>query len=555
MTARVAVPPVSEAKATGVNVAIFAEDRIRPLPNLTVTVGLRVDREQIDSPGFEPLDLSGEAELLFEQVNPLLMAGADENVVALTVRQTIPQVFTAYEDVETFTLELAEMMGIPANQASTGLNSYTTQSVSWSARRRPENISITNINPAPFLGVAWDPFKTGKTKIAATAGRHYDKIFLAVPLIEMEPVTTDLSFRAWWWRGNWYVIEPCTAWTACFNPAVNTRVVDRDLRTPYQDEFTLSFERELVPETTLRLLYVHRNFEDQLQDVDVNHLPGDFGHCGVREGGHAVMIPSPGEGQTVTDVWSGESYTDTDPGIGDGRTDDCVGSRLPGVSNTQGPDGIADLYIQNPAWGEFFVVGNFNTTEYEAFVVELTRRQYRNWQMNTSYTWSKAEGDAEDFSQALGDDPTLLDDERGFLAYDQRHVFKFNATTIVPWAGGFRFGGAVQWQSGLPYSILNLTTVRDAMPPYLGDVGVEPRNRLRYETGQRNSERNESWWNVDLHLAKEFRVKSQVEMQVSLDVFNLLNDNSLRVSESVKGTYSAVRRFGRQFQLGLRVAF
>jgi hypothetical protein len=303
------------------------------------------------------------------------------------------------------------------------------------------------------------------------------------------------------------------------------------------------------------LLYVHRDFKDQLQDVDINHLPGDFGSCTIEEGGRPAVVPSPGHGQTITNPWTGKSHTDSSPGIGDGRIDDCVGARLPGLTSTRGPDGIPDLYVQNPAWGEFYVVGNFNTTEYEAVVLELTRRQYRNWQMNASYTWSKAVGDAEDFSQALGDDPTLLEDERGFLAYDQRHVFKFNATTIVPWAGGFRFGGAVQWQSGLPYSLLKRTSVRDAMPHYLGDVGLEPRVRVLYETSQRNSERNESWWNIDLRLAKEFRIQDQVEMQVSLDVFNLLNDNSLRVLESVNGTASAVRRFGRQFQLGLRLAF
>jgi hypothetical protein len=175
--------------------------------------------------------------------------------------------------------------------------------------------------------------------------------------------------------------------------------------------------------------------------------------------------------------------------------------------------------------------------------------------MNASYTWSKAVGNAEDFNQILGDDPTLVDDEFGFLDYDQRHVVKVNATTIVPWAGGFRFGTAVQWQSGLPFSAVTRKPVLDALPHYIGTVSTEPRVRLRYESGQRNDLRNESWWNVDLHLAKEFRVRGKAEFQLSLDVFNLLNDNALQVVESLEGQYSAIRRFGRQFQIGLRVAF
>ena len=63
--------------------------------------------------------------------------------------------------------------------------------------------------------------------------------------------------------------------------------------------------------------------------------------------------------------------------------------------------------------------------------------------MQASYTWSKAEGDGEDFAQQLGDDRSLLEDEKGFQSYDQRHVVKVNATTITPW--GFRLGAAVSW--------------------------------------------------------------------------------------------------------------
>ena len=44
--------------------------------------------------------------------------------------------------------------------------------------------------------MAWDPWRRGKSKLAVSAGRYYDKIFLAVPLIEVEPQTTDLVFDA-----------------------------------------------------------------------------------------------------------------------------------------------------------------------------------------------------------------------------------------------------------------------------------------------------------------------------------------------------------------------
>ena len=82
------------------------------------------------------------------------------------------------------------------------------------------------------------------------------------------------------------------------------------------------------------------------------------------------------------------------------------------ASPTPVPDGLPDLYVLNPGWGELLLVGNFNSSDYEAYVIELVRRQYRSWQMNASYTWSKAVGDAEDFNQILGNERTLFEEAR-----------------------------------------------------------------------------------------------------------------------------------------------
>ena len=84
---------------------------------------------------------------------------------------------------------------------------------------------------------------------------------------------------------------------------------------------------------------------------------------------------------------------DRPPGPGDGIIDDCVGKieKLPAgegegsfKSNIflhQQPDGYPDLYIQNPLWGNVYNIGNFNQHDYEAFVFELIRRQYRSWEL------------------------------------------------------------------------------------------------------------------------------------------------------------------------------
>jgi hypothetical protein len=224
-------------------------------------------------------------------------------------------------------------------------------------------------------------------------------------------------------------------------------------------------------------------------------------------------------------------------------------------------DGYPDSYMYNPAWGAVYRVGNDNTARYDAVVLELVRRQYRNWQMQASYTWSRALGSAEEFSSYLGNDPATRDAEKGYLAYDQRHVVKINATTITPW--GFRLGGTASWMSGLPYSIMQLGSSVDSMPLGYGAVftGAE-RTRVHYPTGRRNDQRNRPTLALNVKLDKEFNLRGGLNLQVSAEVFNLLNERHYQIynpqfgyGRQVNERNDATITPGRQYQIGMRLAF
>jgi hypothetical protein len=567
VTSRFAIPETDTVDATGTTWGIYGEDQIKPRQNLTITLGLRIDREELNANGRQPLDPEGE----FDELTRLI---EEEN---LTIVSAIPMAFTAYESVGDFVVQLAQTLDTSAQTLEQGLASPTKQSANWVATRLPDNQYITNTNPAPFIGLSWDPWSDGKTKFAVTARRYYDKIFLNVPLIELEPATTDLLWDATPLADGRWAVQPAPGGLRnSVNPAVNVSAVDRNLETPYNDEFTFQFERELWAETSFRLTYINRQFRNQLQDIDLNHVPGDFGQCKIASlANNNTILSSPGSGQELVDPYTGEVYIDTDPGDGDGRMDDCAGeiwlAELPSGEpppdefsdefRLERADGVPDLYVQNPGWGDMFLVSNLNSIDYQAYVFELIRRQYRSWEMQASYTWSEAKGDGEDFNQALGDDRSLLQDEQGFQSYDQRHVVKVNATTITPW--GFRLGGAVTWQSGLPYSLIDQKLAFGARPPLLlnqGSTTAVPRQQ--YTTGQRNDQRNKAYWNVDLKFTKEMNVGRGLNLQFSAEVFNLLNDGTYQIfnpltesGQQINGQNVAIRRFGRQWQLGFKMAF
>src|SRR6185295_5771797 len=138
-----------------------------------------------------------------------------------------------------------------------------------------ERFALTNNNLAPRLAFSWDPWTDVKTKVFATWGRYYDKLFLSTIVGEKGP---DYLAR-------YYNLDPDGVdATVVFGPlayggtpnhyigrfisksAPSATQVDRRLRTPFSDELTLGFEREIAPEVSLAVPYINRRFRDQLQD-------------------------------------------------------------------------------------------------------------------------------------------------------------------------------------------------------------------------------------------------------------------------------------------------
>jgi hypothetical protein len=558
--ATVPIEPVSEARATGTTWSVYATDTFKPRSNVSVTVGVRVDREEINAPGFEPFDPGVE----YDAWESTLIPGVDP------LPEDRYDAFTAYENLQGLEQSLNEQIaGTP--EGGITLTGALQTAQNWTNVRRRSDVRLRNTNVGPRISASWDPWNNGKQKFAATAGRFYDKVFLQVPLVESQAPLVNAQFLMDETE-NGLVSRGKSVY-----PVLSFSFVDRNLSTPYKDEFTFSFEREIFTETSLKISLIKSKFRDQLQDIDMNRIPDDFGRC-IRpstQNPGLVVAASPGTG-TIVDPYTGEVYEDIDPGDGDGRLDDCAGDFIPveepnpfdpekpNLVLLVGPDGIVDLYGRNPAWGSVFLIGNFNRAEYEAIVLEMVRRQYKDWQMEASYTWSQAKGDAEDWNLFLGNDRTTLEDEKGFLSYDRTHQLKLNATRIF--RGGIRLGTSVTWQSGLPWSILRQDFSAVTYAPAVSEEGGLPSalNRFRYLTGQRNDQRNNDYWNVDLKATKEFALPKGIQMQLSALVENLFNDGTyiiyneaqnVQSGRQINGVNEATNRFGRRYELSMRLAF
>ena len=101
----------------------------------------------------------------------------------------------------------------------------------------------------------------------------------------------------------------------------------------------------------------------------------------------------------------------------------------------------------------------------------------------------------------------------------------------------------------------------DDVAAHLG-VGRDSSENLTYPSGQRNNLHNSDQWLVNLRLAKELDFGRGVHGQLTLDVFNALDDDTyktynpdLQVGFQVDGIPGARREFGRRWQVGGRLSF
>ncbi len=106
------------------------------------------------------------------------------------------------------------------------------------------------------------------------------------------------------------------------------------------------------------------------------------------------------------------------------------------------------------------------------------------------------------------------------------------------------------WESGTPFSVTRR----------LNDLDSTGNSSFRafYPTGARNDQRNETFWKIDGRVEKSF-IMGRVQGAAYLIAENLLDQDRLVIFsnnvEPVGGRLTAVRAFGRSFELGCSFSF
>ncbi len=581
-------------EATNLTMGAYVNDTYKPLPNLSIGFGLRFDRETTDSFGYTPFDPLVERRTFDRlwnlgggerQIQDEAQAGNNDGLRSLGYCSD--PIFSSNKEVGGNPCDSYVFMdndpnrpGVPLvgqgvvndmndlrrvassrltqHHVSTALAADNlaklfpeavdpiTGEINRDLLRRQgaatfqerESFRLTNNNLAPRLSISWDPWADGKTKVFANWGRFYDKLFLESVVLEEGP---DPIYR--YYRKDQDGVEgngtPNNGVGSVISKAPPFAFqVDRGLETPFSDEFSIGFERELAPEVSLRVTYYDKKGRFGLQDFDINH---EIRCCQVNPNTFEEE-PLDVLGQLIQGSGSGQG----------------------GGQQVRAQDFRPDLYIHNFFFNQVLRLGNFNESRYKSIEMQVVKRLSRKWQMDASYTYSRARGDAEDFNSLLGDDPATRTLEYGYLDFDQRHVVKFNAVTFLP--GDWQLGGTLQWSSGLPFSIIDTYQAVDnfdylSTRVLLGQIAQADKGPI-FVPSRRNSERNDEIYTINLRAEKAF-VLGRFNSKMFVTVDDLLNTDDLRVffynpaNTNRSGALQLLsqRQFGRRFQVGFSFDF
>jgi hypothetical protein len=372
---------------------------------------------------------------------------------------------------------------------------------------------------APRVGIAWDPWKNGKTTIRGGWGMFYNPIeqlvleqFQAEPPFGGSSLLTETLFNTpFVGQGGGITPNPFDGvltpkpgdsvdWSG-FRPILLFGELEPKMRAQYTAQYNFGITRELAKDLVLSVGYVgsqgHRllatkdiNFGNPQTCLDLQALadayPGDVDHpsigtdCGPYFADSAFTIPTQAYDSTgalvnvVTPAGGlhlpyGPNGPTVIPG---GTTISSVaeeGITLVGLRRYSSPrcdplsgggcpsDGV-------PVFSSIFAQDTIANSNYNSLQASLEKRMSRGLQFEIAYTWSKSIDDASSFENIIK--PTCNRCNRSLSLFDARHriVFSYLWQLPVPQyqgakgkvLNGWAVSGITSFQSGFPVRIQSL---------------------------------------------------------------------------------------------------
>ncbi|MBN1545030.1 MAG: TonB-dependent receptor [Syntrophaceae bacterium] len=331
---------------------------------------------------------------------------------------------------------------------------------------------------SPRLGLVYQLTDDRKTVVKASYGRYYGHMLMR-DFYQSAPSKSD----RYWYGYNWDTGEFDYLWQH-IDPIAD-RGIDRNIRNPYSDQFSIAIEREILPGFSLSLTGIYKESRDPIDD------------------------------QNTTAEYEVIDYYDE---FGD-----------------------QTIQIYNQTNDSFYLTTNRgDKATYKALILAFKKRLSNNWQVNGSFTWSKA----LDYPVGYWDRNDLINRYGVPGSYDREYSLKLSGTYIFPY--GFMLSAFFAYEQGRPFN--------REIPIWLNQ------GRVWVAAEERGSKRYPSPTYLDLRLEKEFRIWGNSRIKLLIDIWNVFNadyNNYVASTNAASSAYLAPTGYvlPRRAQLGLRFVF
>lgn len=370
-------------------------------------------------------------------------------------------------------------------------------------------------NFQPRVGLAWDPFKNGRTSLRAAYA-----IMTEQPLVNAvrstatnPPLATPLTFTG--------VVRFDNALSVAGSTGLAPITVDHDYKNSYVQSWNLNMQREL------------------LRDLVV--MAGYFGSKGTRLR-LSRNINQPG--QPVNGLRPFARLSGSSPIL--------PGALLGNITQIEGS-------------------GN---SSYNALWASVNLRFSRGLQLNSSYTWSKS----IDYNSSNTVETAVtfqnsydIKGDRGLSDFDARHRFVLSGIYDLPFKGnrfaeGWQLAAIIQMQTGNPVNIVTSNSTVNGVantirPDVVGPMRIVGSPDRWFETGVfvpvarfgnlgRNAIIGPGFNNVDFSVLKNTKLTERLRLQFRAEAFDLFNHPSFGQPGRVVGTPGFGRITNTRFPTG-----
>jgi hypothetical protein len=235
----------------------------------------------------------------------------------------------------------------------------------------------------------------------------------------------------------------------------------------------------------------------------------------------------------------------------------CSGKPCSSTSNTQAR---RVLSLANPNAGQYYssmvIADDGISANYNGMLTSIEHRFARNYTVLANYTWSKCLGIAPVTSLGGGivQDPNNVRGDYGPCSYDAKHLFNLSAVYISQFRHGrlasallsqWNLAPLIRYQSGLPVNPASgkdnsLTGVGNDRPnvistaaytgashgkiyQYINPNLFAPNAIGTFGNAGHNSLRGPGYFDVDLALIREFKLRERLTLHARAEAFNLFN--------------------------------